>query len=82
MQASDVSNRAMRDDVDDISNDVSEKVEAREGCVTRSGGVWGPRERKSKCAAARGVHEPGNRTFERRVGARAGSDGVEGSMSV
>ena len=71
--------------MDEVSNDVSGRVEAREG-------AWGARNLKMQrvrktqmCNGAwkaRGAHELQNRTFEWRVGARVVSDGVEASTSV
>ena len=57
--------------MDDVSNDVSERVEARENAwrrVTLSNGVWARDQR--------------NRAFEQCVGACAVSDGVETFTSL
>ena len=49
-QASDVSNNATRADMDDISNDVNERDEARDSKLRRVR----VRERKPRCVVARG----------------------------
>ena len=68
----------VRADVDDISNDVSERVEVRDLKQRRM--RENPDEQRH--VEACGAHDQRNKAFKWRVGARTVSDGVEAFTSV